>query len=284
VPVPDFQTLMLPVLSALRSGQEKASSEIRDLVADEFRLSAEELAAMLPSGRQGVYANRIAWALSYLKQARLLESPRRGLYRITARGHEVLSASPLRIDIKYLDRFPEFVAFRSAAPTSKLKDADPALRKIMTEGISPAVDGVALTPDEQVRIGAASLRQSVAAQLLERVKQVSPRFFETLVIQLLVAMGYGGSQEDAAQVVGGSGDNGIDGIIKQDRLGLENIYVQAKRWDANVGRTVIQQLAGALQGQRARKGVLITTAELPVTRLLMRRTCRIRSCSSTAIS
>ncbi len=131
--------------------------------------------------------------------------------------------------------------------------------KILTEGIPASVDGVELTPDEHVRIGAARLQENLAAQLLERIKQAPPAFFESLVVELLVAMGYGGSQEDAAQVVGRSGDAGIDGIIKQDRLGFDWIYVQAKRWEGSVGRPVVQQFAGALHGRRANKGVMITT-------------------------
>lgn len=258
--VPDFQTLMLPVLKAFADGKERTPAEVRVPIAAEFQLSEVDLAALLPSGRQSTFNNRVAWALGYLKQAKLLESPRRSVYRITARGQEVLKAPPPRIDIAYLDRYSEFVAFRSAAGPGKLKSIDPALQKIMTEGIPASVDGVALTPDEQVRVGAASLRESLAAQLLERVKQTQPAFFENLVVELLVAMGYGGSHEDAAKVVGRSGDGGIDGIIKEDRLGLDSIYVQAKRWEGVVGRPTVQQFAGALQGQRARKGVLITTS------------------------
>jgi restriction system protein len=259
--VPDFQTLMLPVLKVFADGKERTPAEVRGPIAAEFQLSEADLATLLPSGRQSTFNNRVAWALGYLKQAQLLESPRRSVYRITARGEDALKASPSRIDIAYLDRYPEFVAFRSATgPSKPPKSLDPALQKLMTEGIPASIDGLALTPDEQVRVGAASLRESLAAQLLERVKQTEPSFFEKLVIDLLVAMNYGGSHEDAAKVVGRAGDGGIDGIIKEDRLGLDSIYVQAKRWEGVVGRPVVQQFAGALQGQRARKGVLITTS------------------------
>jgi restriction system protein len=260
--VPDFQTLMLPVLRAYADGQIHASMDVRAAVGAGLQITAEDQAEMLPSARQSRFANRVAWAHSYLKQARLIESPGRGQYQLTPRGREVLGGNHQRIDIAFLDQYPEFQTFRSRSELPALRNADPALMDILTKGLSAAVDGAALTPDEQVRIGAARLRESLATQLLERVKQSSPQFFETLVVQLLVAMGYGGSEEDAAQVVGRSGDGGIDGIIKEDRLGLESIYIQAKRWTGGqtVGRPDIQQFAGALQGQRARKGVFITTS------------------------
>jgi restriction system protein len=193
----------------------------------------------------------VAWAHVYLKQAGLLDSPRRGIYRITERGRGVLSAPPARIDIPFMMRFPEMVAFRS----KRSDDDDSGAVSEVREAV-----GNILTPDEQIRLGYQQLKESLAGQLLTRVQQARPRFFEELVIELLVKMGYGGSHEDAARVVGRGGDEGIDGIIKEDRLGLESIYVQAKRWQGSVGRPIIQQFAGALQGQRARKGVLITTS------------------------
>lgn len=249
--VPDFQTLMLPVLRRLATGGEQPSASVRDSVAADFQLSAEDLAGMLPSGRQTTFKNRIAWALSYLKQAGLAESPGRGIYRITPRGSEVLTAPPDRIDIPYLMRFPEFVAFRTAGAEESAPGPEPA---------KEAAEPTPLTPDEQIRLGFSRLQSNLAAEVLERVRQVSPQFFEELVVELLVAMGYGGSREDASSVVGGSGDEGIDGIIKEDRLGLDTIYIQAKRWKDSVGRPEIQRFAGALQGQRARKGVFITTS------------------------
>jgi restriction system protein len=253
MPVPDFQTLMLPVLRRFEDGAEHGLREATDAIAREFQLTAADIAEALPSGRQTRFRNRLAWAHNYLKQSGLLESPRRGVYRMTERGREVLAAPPPRIDIPYLERFPEFLEFRSRSGEEAAVpgEAQPATTEQASE----------LTPDEQIRAGYARMRASLAAQLLERVKQAPPAFFENLVVEVLVAMGYGGSHEDAAKVVGRSGDGGIDGIIKQDRLGLEYIYVQAKRWEATVGRPTIQQFAGALQGQRARKGVVITTSE-----------------------
>lgn len=250
--VPDFQTLMLPVLRQLQNGQEQSTAGIREAIAVQFALSAEDLAQLLPSGRQTVISNRVAWAQGYLKQAGLVESPKRGIYCITERGRSVLAEAPARIDIGYLNQFPEFIAFRATRGASETTTAQP-------ETALPA-EVEALTPDEQIRLGYERLRQNLAAQVLERVKQVSPKSFEELVVDLLVRMGYGGSREDAAAVVGGAGDEGIDGIIKEDRLGLDTIYVQAKRWNNTVGRPEIQRFAGALQGQRARKGVFITTS------------------------
>jgi len=252
MPVPGFQELTLPVLREFADGQERTTREVRDRVAMALRLTPQDLAESLPSGRQTRFANRAAWAHVYLKMAGLLESPRRGVYRLTERGRGVLTAPPERIDIPYLMQFPEMVEFRNRHADDD--DTETAA------GAQPAPAGNALTPDEQIRAGYQQLRDSLAAQLLARVQQANPQFFEELVVELLVAMGYGGSHEDAAKVVGRGGDEGIDGIIKEDRLGLESIYVQAKRWQGTVGRPVIQQFAGALQGQRARKGVLITTS------------------------
>jgi restriction system protein len=250
--VPDFQTLMLPVLTQLASGGEQPPSVVREAVASAFHLTPEALAELLPSGRQTTFANRVAWALGYLKQAGLVESPRRGVYRLTDRGRAALAENLARVDIQYLMRFPEFVAFRTpSSATQPDVEATPGAGK---------TDGTTLTPDEEMRLGYTRLRESLAAQVIERVRQVTPKFFEELVVDLLVAMGYGGSREDAAAVVGRSGDEGIDGIIKEDRLGLDAIYVQAKRWKDSVGRPDIQRFAGALQGQRARKGVFITTS------------------------
>ena len=249
--IPDFQTLMLPVLRQLAADGEQAPSSVRSAIATIFKLSEEELAALLPSGRQAIFANRIAWALGYLKQAGLVESPRRGLYRITERGAATLRESIERIDIQYLMRFPEFVAFRTASNDDA--EQTPSLAKV-------AAESTPLTPDEQIRQGYTRLQANLATQLLERVRQASPKFFEELVVELLVAMGYGGSHEDASSVVGQSGDEGIDGIIKEDRLGLDTIYIQAKRWKDSIGRPEIQRFAGALQGQRARKGVFLTTS------------------------
>lgn len=255
--VPDFQTLMLPVLQAYADGKERVSSEVRDAVAARLGLTTDDVAERLPTAPQTRFVNRAAWAHSYLKQSRLLESPRRGHYRITERGRELLASPPARIDIAFLERYPDFLEFRARKGT---RGGDTDLESASLESSAISEHAAALTPDEQVRDGAARIRENLAAQLLDRVKQASPAFFESLVVDLLVAMGYGGSHEDAAKVVGRSGDGGIDGVIKEDRLGLESIYVQAKRWEASVGRPTIQQFAGALAGHHARKGVVLTTS------------------------
>lgn len=254
--VPDFQTLMLPVLRVFADGQARKSAEVRDLMAREFGIGEMELGELLPSGRQSRFNNRVAWALSYLGQARLLEKPSRGVYRLSDRGRGVLGKSPARIDIPYLMQFAEFQEFRARTREDTGESDEAAV------GASGAEAKSRLTPDEQIREGDRALRTALATELLDRVQRASPAFFESLVVELLVAMGYGGTQEDAASVVGRSGDGGIDGIIKEDRLGLENIYIQAKRWKDThtVGRPDVQQFAGALQGQRARKGVFITTS------------------------
>lgn len=247
--VPDFQTLMLPALVLIAKRSPVTSSEAREALAAEFALTEADLAQLLPSGRQTTFANRVAWAYSYLKQAGLIESPRRGTYSITERGRAVLAESPTRIDIAFLSRFPEFQAFRQAGETREA-----------TEEATRGANANELTPDEEIRAGYERLRASLASHLLDRVKACSPAGFEQLVIDVLVALGYGGSRKDAAEVVGRGGDEGIDGIIKEDRLGLDTIYVQAKRWQGTVGRPEIQRFAGALQGQRARKGVFLTTS------------------------
>jgi restriction system protein len=247
--VPDFQAMMLPVLRILADGRDWQARDVRKPVADALHLTEADLSELLASGRQSRFANRVAWGLIYLKRAGLVDTSRRGVYRITPRGEAVLREPPKRIDIPFLMQFPEFVEFRNS---------EGSVRE--TSGVLEEPATSELTPDEQIRAGHERLRRSLSALLLDKTKQASPQFFEHLVVELLVAMGYGGSQEDAASVVGQSGDGGIDGIIKEDRLGLENIYIQAKRWEGTVGRPVIQQFAGALQGQRARKGVLITTS------------------------
>jgi restriction system protein len=250
--VPDFQTLMLPVLREFADGAEHAPKEIRQRVADRLQLTPKDIQEMVPSGTQTRLANRVAWAHIYLKRAGLLASPRRGVYRMAERGAEVLKSPPSQLNMQFLERYPEYREFRAKQSSSE----------VPTSPDEAAVPGptALLTPDEQIRAGYQLLHANLAAQLLDRVRQASPLFFEHLVVKLLVEMGYGGSYADAAQVVGKSGDGGIDGIIKEDRLGLESIYVQAKRWEATVGRPDVQQFTGALHGRHARKGVMITTS------------------------
>ena len=245
--VPDFQSLMLPILQIASDEQEHSGSETSEKLAKKFGLSESDLNEKLPSGRQSRFTNRIAWARVHLKGAGFLESTGRGLYRITPLGVKVVRENPPLINLKFLSQFSEYQKFRSLTRSSQ-----------KPEEIEPDEDKQ--TPEELLEQSYLSLRRSLARDLLERVKMCTPQFFENLVVDLLVAMGYGGSHKDAGKAVGQSGDGGIDGIIKEDKLGLDVVYIQAKRWEGNVSRPVVQGFAGSLEGQRARKGVLITTS------------------------
>ena len=246
--VPDFQTLMLPLLRLLDDGAEHRASQATDEISDAFSLTPEERQEPLASGSQPRIRNKVGWACTYLKKAGLIESPDRGVYRLTPRGRSVLDSGPERIDMKYLERFPEYVAWRD-------------LRHERTETKLPEQDAsVGITPEEALEAAFQQLRVDLELEILDQVKAASAGFFERVVVELLVRMGYGGSLRDAGQAVGRSGDGGIDGIIKEDRLGLDIIYIQAKKWDNTVGRPEIQKFAGALQGHRASKGVFLTTA------------------------
>jgi restriction system protein len=247
--IPDYQTLMLPLLRFASDDADHLTREAVEVLARQFSLTQDERSQLLASGQQPIFNNRIGWANSYLKKARLLESPRRGSLRITARGKEVLSDNPARVDVKYLEKFPEFVEFRDTSRLGKHIEPSASMTTITEQ-----------TPEESLDAASQSIRSSLAQDLLTRILSCSPEFFERLVVELLVKMGYGGSRQDAGQRIGKSGDGGIDGIIKEDRLGLDLIYIQAKRWQGNVGRPEIQKFVGALQGQRARKGVFITTS------------------------
>lgn len=245
--IPDFQTLMLPLLQFAADGKQHSMQEAREHLAKEFKLTAEEQAELLPSGRVARFTNRVAWARVYLGQAGLLESPKRGTFVISERGQAVLREKPPRIDIKYLERFSEFQEFRQ---TSREKADDSASE----------VKQRPETPEEALEQAYQDLRNETANQLLTLIKRNSPEFFEKLVVHLLVKMGYGGSLKDAGEATRMTADEGIDGIIKEDRLGLDTIYVQAKRWEAPVDRPEIHKFVGALHGQRAKKGVFITTS------------------------
>jgi restriction system protein len=252
--IPDYQTCMLPFLSFLEDGRERPLREAEEALAAHFNLTAAERAELLPSGQQGIFKNRIGWARTYLKKAGLLEATRRGFFKITERGLTTLSANPTRIDVKFLERFPEFVTFRDLPRTDPAANAVPGMPQASEESPSSA------TPEEAIELAYQGLREQLAQELLTRILSCSPTFFEQLVVELLVKMGYGGSRRDAGERIGQTGDGGIDGIIKEDRLGLDTIFIQAKRWQGSVGRPEIQKFVGALQGQRARKGVFITTS------------------------
>jgi restriction system protein len=245
--VPDYQSMMAPLLAVLADGGERRWADVKDIAATKLAVTDVEREELLPSGRQSTFDNRIGWAATYLSQAGLIERPARGVLRITARGLETLSSAGGAIDNAYLRRFPEFLEFKSrthvsASPTAGNADTDEQ------------------TPEDLIEAGYLALRSDLTQQLRDRVAHVSPRFFEQLVVRLLVKMGYGGSLADAGQAVGRSGDDGVDGIIKEDKLGLDVVYLQAKRWTNTVGRPEIQAFAGSLMGQGASKGVFITTS------------------------
>lgn len=255
MPIPDYQTLMLPVLRDLADGNEHRFRDVIERLALEFDLSNEERNSLLPSGGSFVFDNRVGWARTYLKKAGLVDSAKRGYISITERGRALLARQLKRIDNSTLEQYPEFVQFRQRerVPASVDSGAAPA------QDISPS-ESAESTPREQFDQAYLRLRSGIEAELLEQVKAVTPARFERLVVDLLVAMGYGGSRQEAGRVTQLSGDGGIDGTIKEDKLGLDVIYVQAKKWENTVGRPEIQKFAGALQGQRASKGVFITTS------------------------
>lgn len=248
MPIPDYQSFMTPLLDLARDQKEHSLKEAYDRLADHFGLTEEDKAELLPSGRQERYRNRIGWARTYLSKAGLLENTRRGHFRITERGLEELQEHPDEISTPYLKKYDEFLSFQTPSKTAPKEPG--------------ANDGSALsqTPEEAIEMALGQLNENLASELLSTLHQASPPFFEQLVVDVLVAMGYGGSRKEAAQRTKTSGDGGIDGIIKEDRLGLDTIYVQAKRWENAVGRPEIQKFVGALQGKRAPKGIFITTS------------------------
>jgi len=251
VAIPDYESCMVPLLRLLADGEIHAMKELTQGIADHFGLTEEERQRMLPSGQQAYISNRVGWAKSYLKKAGLLENPTRGKVRITSDGRVVLKEAPPAISCEYLMKYPAFVDFwkqkRKPASIEAENDADD----------TPELDR---TPDEAIESAYKDIRSALADDLLEQVLNCNPTFFERLVIDLLIAMGYGGALPDAGTHVGKSRDGGIDGIINEDKLGLDIICIQAKRWQDCVGRPVVQAFAGSMEAHRAKKGVLITTS------------------------
>lgn len=250
--IPDYQTLMLPVLKLAAEGEwrvPKAAEEI----ADKFGLTDVEREEILPSGRQRVLHNCIHWAKLYMSRAGLIESPMRGVFRATAEGKALLTNNPANIDNDVLKTYPAFVEFQKASATGQAKDEKPMAK---AAAASPA------TPEEQIDAAQAVLHSALSGDLLQRILDNSPLFFEHLIVDLLVGMGYGGTHENAALKLGRSGDNGVDGVIDEDRLGLDRIYVQAKRYAEtnSVQRPEVQGFVGSLVGFGANKGVFVTTS------------------------
>ena len=247
--IPDYQSLMLPLLKLTSDEKEHSLKDATKTLAKEFNLSEVELAEMLPSARKTRIYDRVGWAGTYLRKAGILSAPRRGWFQITQRGLNVLENPPSRITVNFLEQFDEFLQFRERRE-----------KNIDDSNDSPLANIEPQTPEEAIESAYLNIRQSLADEVLQTVKNCSPSFFEQLVVDVLVKMGYGGTRKDAGKAIGKSGDGGIDGIINEDRLGLDVIYIQAKRWDNPVGRPEIQKFAGALQGQRAKKGIFITTS------------------------
>lgn len=247
--IPDYQSIMLPLLELISDGKEHKMRNVTDELAIKLGVSEIEQKELLPSGAAPVFYNRTAWAKTYLKKAGLIDSPKQGSILISKRGLEVLKKKPSSINVKFLKQFPEFVEFQ----TSKREDE-------MDSEISE--EQSMQTPEELLETAYQKIRKSLASELINKVVELSPSFFEKLVVELLVKMGYGGSIKDAGKAMGKSGDEGIDGTIKEDKLGLDIIYIQAKRWKQGnvVGRPELQKFVGALAGQGAKKGIFITTS------------------------
>lgn len=249
--IPDYQTLMLPLLRQVSDGQEHKYRDLIEKLATEFQVTDEERKELLASGTQAIFDNRVGWAKTYLKKAGLLDSPKRATFVITDTGLATLAKNPDRIDARYLKQFPSFIEFQNAGRN----DTD-------TEEEVNTQEPSERTPEENLDKAYQRIRKSLASELLNKVVDLSPTFFERLVVELLVKMGYGGSIKDAGKAIGKSGDEGIDGTIKEDRLGLDIIYIQAKRWKPGnvVGRPELHKFVGALAGQGAKKGIFITTS------------------------
>lgn len=237
---------MLPLLKFAGDGNEHSFREAIESLASQFQLSPDDRREMIASGGARVFDNRVGWAQTHLKKAGLLYSTRRGHFQITQRGQEILSSNPTKINMAFLRKFPEYIGFQ----TGQNKNTT----------ANDVVESDLITPEESIEAAYQRVRSNLAIELLTTIKNCSPDFFERLVVDLLVKMGYGGTRQDAGRAVGRSGDGGIDGIINEDRLGLDVVYIQAKRWEGSVGRPEIQKFAGALQGQRAKKGIFLTTS------------------------
>jgi restriction system protein len=248
--IPDFQTLMLPLLKFAGDKKEHSNKEAVTYISSEFELSNEEREELIPSGKEPVIKNRTGWAITYFKKAQLLEVTKRAHFKITPRGLSVLNSNPNKISSSFLMQFPEFRDFKSIDNTNS------------TEPVIVAPNDSDRTPEEIMDTAYLSIRKALAQELLIKIQSLPPSFFEKLVVELLVKMGYGGSLRDAGKALGKSGDGGIDGIIKEDKLGLDAIYIQAKRWNEQnpVGRPDVQAFVGALAMHGAKKGVFITTS------------------------
>lgn len=256
--IPDFQTIMLPFLELLKDGNEHELKELVERICVKFELTDSEREERLPSGSQQLIYNRVGWANTYLKKAQLLEAPRRGTFKITDKGKQLLSSNPKKIDINLLKSLPQFKDWQNSYQVEKNIERD-------NNSVPQSIEEVdsTKTPEELLEYSFSKLKNELASDLIDKIKSCTPSFFEHLVIDLLITMGYGGSKKEAGQVIGKSGDGGIDGIIKEDKLGLDTIYIQAKRWEATVPVGQIRDFAGSLLSKKAKKGIFITTSNYP---------------------
>lgn len=250
MPIPTFQSILLPFLDFASDEKQHSLKECIEYLTRYFNLTEDEQKRLLPSGKQTIFFNRVGWSRTHLKKAGLLEYPSRAFFQITPRGLELLKTKPEKITTSLLKQYPEYLDFVGITEiVSKQSDN-------VTETISDNQQ----TPEELLEYSYQEIRGNLALEILEKVKSCPPDFFEKLVVELLVKMGYGGSIKEAGRAIGKTGDEGIDGIIKEDRLGLDTIYIQAKRWESVVGRPELQKFVGALAGQGAKKGIFITTS------------------------
>lgn len=248
--IPDFETIMKPLLQLANNGKEHRISELIEQLVIEFKLTEEERNQMQPSGYARLFDNRAHWARKYLKEAGLLDAVKRGYVKITDDGRKVLQENPEKITVKYLRKFSKFNQFEEVKKDNETKEE------------SLQTNNIIHTPEENIEKAYKNLKDFLTLELIEKIKDQTPEFFEKLVIDLLLKMGYGGSRTDAGHTTKRSGDEGIDGTIYEDRLGLDIIYIQAKKWDkGTIGRPEVQKFVGALHGQRAKKGIFITTSK-----------------------
>jgi restriction system protein len=251
--IPDFQTLMLPLLkAAVIRNDEGKMQDLAEIISAQFKLSESDMEELLPSGRQTTFINRLQWAKTYLQKAGLIESSRRGYFRASERGKAVILENPDRIDMDYLNRFDEYKTWKELVPNDR------------TDASAPLVIGE-LNPEESIAKNFELLRRELSVEIIEKVHSFTPAFFERLIVDLLLAMGYGGGRAEMGRALGRSGDGGIDGVIKEDELGLDVVYVQAKRYAAEtaVPTREVRDFVGSLEGHRASKGVFVTTSYFP---------------------
>jgi restriction system protein len=248
--IPDFQSFMLPLMQLVSDGNIHSITDVYEALANKLEISDDDRQQLLPSGKQKTYKNRIGWAATHLKKARLLDKPTRAKLQITELGRQVVRDNPEKITVRFLRQFPDYLTFVG----EKIIDKENELEVTNSEIV------ISQPPEELIQEADRLLKTELATEILALLKSAEPAFLEKVVVDLLIAMGYGGSRSAAGKAIGKSGDGGVDGIISEDPLGLDNIYIQAKRWDSNVGRPVVQAFAGSLEGFRARKGVIITTS------------------------